>query len=38
MLLMAEERIRGGICQAIHHYATANNKYLKNYNKNVMSS
>ena len=38
MLLMAEEGIRGEICQVIHHYATANNKYMKNYNKNVMSS
>ena len=37
MLLTAEEGIRGGICQAIHHYATVNNKYMKNYNKNVMS-
>ena len=38
MLLMVEEGIRGGICQAIHHYETANNKYMKNYNKNVVSS
>ena len=38
MLLMVEEGIRGGICQAIHHYETANNKYMKNYNKNVISS
>ena len=35
---MFEEEIRGGICQAIHHYESANNKYMKNYNKNVISS
>ena len=33
MLLMVEERIRGGICHAIHRYAIANNKYMKDYNK-----
>ena len=38
MLLMVEERIQGGICQAIHHYETSNNKYMRNYNKNVVSS
>ena len=38
MLLMVEEGIRGGICQAIHHYETANNKYMKSYNKNVISA
>ena len=32
MLLMVEEGIRGGICHSIHQYATANNKYMKNYN------
>ena len=34
MLLMVEERIRGGICHSIHRYAKANNKYIKNYNNN----
>ena len=34
MLLMVEERIRGGICHSIHGYAKANNKYMKNYNNN----
>ena len=29
MLLMVEKRIRGGICHAIHRYAKANNKYMK---------
>ena len=33
MLLMVEERMRGGICHSIHRYAKANNKYVKNYNK-----
>ena len=33
MLLMVEKRIRGGICHAIYRYAKANNKYMKNYNK-----
>ena len=34
MLLMVENRIRGGICQATHNYTKANNKYMKNYDKN----
>ena len=38
MLLMVEKRIRGGICHSIHRYAKANNKYMKNYNKNEESS
>ena len=38
MLLMVEERIRGGICHSIHRYAKANNKYMKNYNNNEESS
>ena len=37
MLLMAERGIRGGICQAIHRHAKANNKYKKNYNKDIAS-
>ena len=38
MLLMVEERIRGGICHSMHRYAKANNKYMKNYNNNEESS
>ena len=38
MLLMVEKGTRGGICQAIHRYAKANNKYMKNYDKNIESS
>ena len=38
MLLMVEKGTRGGICQAIHRYAKGNNKYMKNYNKDFMSS
>ena len=33
MLLMVEERIRGGICDSIHRHAKANNKYMKNYDE-----
>ena len=38
MLLMVEKGIRGGICHAIHRYAQANNKYMKDYDKNKESS
>ena len=38
MLLMVEKDIRGGMCQAIHRYAKANNKYMNNYDKNIESS
>ena len=38
MLLMVEEGIRSGICHSIHRHARANNKYMKNYDKNKESS
>ena len=33
MLLIVEKGIRGRICHAIHRYAKANNKYMKEYGK-----
>ena len=33
MLLVLEEGIRGGICHAVHPYAKAKNKYMRNYDK-----
>ena len=38
MLLMVEKGTTGGIYQAIHRYSKANNKYMKNYDKDVISS
>ena len=38
MLLMVENRLRGGICQATHRLAKANNNYMKNYNEDIISS
>ena len=38
MLLMAEKGIRRGTCHTIHRYAKANNKCMKDYNKNKLSS
>ena len=34
MLVMVEKGLRGGIRYAIHRYGKANNKYMKNYDKN----
>ena len=36
--LTYEEGISGGICNKVHSYAEANNKYMKNYDKNKESS
>ena len=39
MLLIVEKGIRGGICySSIHWYTKANNKYMKNYDRNNESS
>ena len=38
MFLTYEEGIRGGMCNKVHTYAEANNKYMKNYDKNKESS
>ena len=34
---MIEDEIRGGITHAVHKYAEANNKYMKNYEKKESS-
>ena len=38
MLLMVQKGTRGGICHAIYRYEKANNKYMKDYDKNKESS
>ena len=38
MLLIVEKGIRGGICYSIYQYSKANNKYIKDYDKNEESS
>ena len=38
MLLLVEEGIRGGICQSVHRYAKASNKYINIYDKSIESS
>ena len=38
MFLTYEKGIRGGMCQVTCNYAEANNKYMKNYDKNKESS
>ena len=38
VLLLVEKGTRGGICQAIHRYVKAYNKYMKIYDKDIISS
>ena len=35
MLLMAEEVIRDGMCQAVYRYAKVSNKFMKNYDTSI---
>ena len=37
MLLMVENGIREGISHSVHQYAKANNKFMKDYDKNKES-
>ena len=38
MPMLFEQGIRGGICTAIHYYAEADNKYMKNYDSTKKST
>ena len=38
MLLIVEKGIRGRICHVMHGHEKANNKYMKNYNKDEKES
>ena len=38
MLLMVEKGIRAGPCHAIHRFTKADNKYMKEHDKNKESS
>ena len=38
MLLIVEKGIAGRTCLSTYRYAKANNKYMKDYNKNKESS
>ena len=37
-LLIFEEGIQGGICQVSHRYSEANDKYMKDFDKNKEST
>ena len=37
MLLVVKKKVQEGICYAIHRYAKANNKYIKQCDKNKES-
>ena len=38
MILLFEKGMRGGMCNAVHNYAKANNKYMKNYDSTKEST
>ena len=38
MCYLVEKGVRGGICLSIYQYAKADNKYMKEYDKNKESS
>ena len=38
MLLMVNKVIKGGKCHSFNRYAKANNKFMKDYDKNKESS
>ena len=38
MLMMTENGIRGEMCNAVYRYAKANNKYMKNFDRNIPST
>ena len=38
MLTTVENRIREGMCNAVYRHAKANNKYMKNFDKNIPAS
>ena len=38
MLAMVENGIRGGMCNAVYRYAEANNKYMKIFDENTLST
>ena len=38
MYEMIENGLRGGMCQVSHKHVKANNKYMKSYNKDIVSS
>ena len=35
ILLMVQKGTRGGICHLLNRFAKANNKYMKNYDKDI---
>ena len=38
MMLLVKKGIRGGICHTIHRYEKANNRQMKDYDENKISS